>query len=142
MHIKAIETILYVKDQSASCGFYTKLLRKNPELNVPGMTSFELSENCKVGLMPNKSIASILSGATPHPADGEGIPRCELYLVVEDVQLECNNAIKAGARVVSAVSDRNWGDRVGYFADPDGHIIAFAQRIRAENHKQNHPPLP
>lgn len=26
-------------------------------------------------------------------------------------------------------SRRDWGDRVCYFADPNGHIIAFAETI-------------
>ena len=35
-----------------------------------------------------------------------------------------------GARLVSPVADRDWGDRVGYVADPDGHVIALAQYIK------------
>ena len=56
-HIQLIETILYVNDQQASTVFYTKLFRQNPDLNVPGMTEFNLTETCKLGLMPNKGIA-------------------------------------------------------------------------------------
>ena len=47
-HIPAIELILYVNDQNASADFYTKLFRQNPDLNVPEMTAFRLSENCKL----------------------------------------------------------------------------------------------
>jgi len=129
-HIKIIETILYVEDQEASCTFYQKIFRKAPDLNVPGMTEFNLSENCKLGLMPYKGIARILKDKTPHPETGHGIPRCELYLYVEDVRREYDNAIESGARLISPVSDRDWGDRVCYLADPDGHIIAFAEKIQ------------
>lgn len=127
-HINLIETILYVSDQQASAVFYAKLFRQNPDLNVPGMTEFKLSESCKLGLMPNKGIAKILSDKMPHPDQGNGIPRCELYFYVENIELEFENAIEAGAELISEIKDQDWGDRVCYFADIDGHIIAFAQK--------------
>ena len=126
-HINLIETILYVSDQQASAVFYAKLFRQNPDLNVPGMTEFKLSESCKLGLMPNKGIAKILSDKMPHPDQGNGIPRCELYFYVENIELEFENAIEIGAKLISEIKDQDWGDKVCYFADMDGHIIAFAQ---------------
>lgn len=130
-HIQLVETILYVNDQQASTDFYVKLFRQNPDLNVPGMTEFELAENCKLGLMPNKGIAKILSDKTPNPALGDGIPRCELYLYVDNVELEFENAMRIGAKLISGLKDRDWGDKVCYFADIDGHIIAFAEQLKA-----------
>ncbi len=124
--IKLSETILYVCDQEASCNFYKKLFRKEPDLNVPGMTEFIISDTCKLGLMPNKGIAKILGDKTPHPETGTGIPRCELYFYVDDIKLEFENAVESGAKLISPIEDRNWGDRVCYFSDPDGHVIAFA----------------
>ncbi|MBS5797792.1 MAG: lactoylglutathione lyase [Dysgonomonas mossii] len=93
------------------------------------MTEFNLSDHCKLGLMPNNGIARILANQLPHPQDGNGIPRCELYLYVEDIKLEFENAINSGAKLISPIFERNWGDRACYFADPDGHVIAFAERI-------------
>ena len=72
--------------------------KQNPELNVPGMTEFKLAENCKLGLMPNKGIAKILSDKTPHPDQGNGIPRCELYFYVENIKLEFENATQIRAK--------------------------------------------
>jgi uncharacterized glyoxalase superfamily protein PhnB len=93
------------------------------------MTEFILSENCKLGLMPNKGIAKILSDTMPHPDEGNGIPRCELYFYIENIQLEFDNAMNSGAKLISPIADRDWGDTVCYFSDPDGHIIAFAKKI-------------
>lgn len=128
--IQFIETILFVKDQDVSTDFYTRLFRKEPELNVPGMTEFLLAENCKLGLMPNQGIAKILLDKTPHPSLGYGIPRCELYFYVEDIELEYQHALKIGAIPISHIEDRDWGDRVCYFSDLDGHIIAFAEKLK------------
>ncbi len=128
-HIKLAQTILFVDNQERSSLFYQKIFRQASDLNVSGMTEFNLSDHCKLGLMPNNGIARILANQLPHPQDGNGIPRCELYLYVEDIQLEFENAINSGAKLISPIIERNWGDRACYFADPDGHVIAFAERI-------------
>ena len=129
MNIKAIETILYVENQQASTMFYEKLFRQKPDLDVPGMTEFKLAENFKLGIMPNSGIAKILANKTPDPKSGNGIPRCELYLHVDNLASEFENALAIGAKFISPISDRDWGDRVCYFADLDGHILAFAEQI-------------
>jgi uncharacterized glyoxalase superfamily protein PhnB len=128
-NIKLVETILYVSNQEESSKFYQKIFRRKADLHVPGMTEFIVSTNCKIGLMPNKGIVKILGNKTPHPDNGNGIPRCELYFYVEDIQLEFDNALRSSAKLISGIADRDWGDRVCYFSDPDGHIIAFAEKM-------------
>lgn len=132
-NIKKIHTILYVEDQEISTGFYTKVLRQTPGLNVPGMTEFRLAENFTLGLMPNSSIAKILNGKTPPPQSGTGIPRCELYLYVDNIDEELTNIIQNDIEFISGLEDRSWGDRAFYFADPDGHIIAFATKTQKKD---------
>ncbi|MDP2384942.1 MAG: lactoylglutathione lyase [Bacteroidota bacterium] len=127
-HIALTEIILYVNDQEKSKDFYEKIFRSKADLHVPGMTEFILSPNCKLGLMPNAGIAKIVSPILPHPETGNGIPRCELYFYVNDLQLEYDNALKTGAKEISGIENRNWGDTVCYVADPDGHVIAFATK--------------
>lgn len=124
-----IEFILYVADQEKSKDFYKKILESDPVLHVPGMTEFLLKSNFKLGLMPEKGIKKILMDKTPDPRAGNGIPRCELYLKLPFISSYIERAIQAGATLVSEAADRDWGDRVCYLADPDGHIIAFAQSI-------------
>ncbi len=121
--------ILYVTNQETSTLFYESLLNRKADLHVPGMTEFKLSESCKLGLMPNSGITKILSDKTPHPDQGIGIPRCEVYLLVDELEAAFNRAIQLGAKLISGIEDRNWGDRACYFADDDGHIIAFAQKL-------------
>lgn len=127
-HIQLTETILYVKDQNRSREFYQALFRVKADLDVTGMTEFMIGAHSKIGLMPSKGIANILGENTPHPDLGAGIPRCELYFYVEDLQLEFENALSCGAKLISPILDRDWGDQACYFTDPDGHVIAFAKR--------------
>ena len=119
--------ILYVADQQSSTAFYEKVLNQKPVLNVPGMTEFMLNESMKLGLMPEQGIAKIITPHTKHPELGNGIPRCELYLIVEDPEQSLAQAISAGAKEISKAAPRDWGDTVSYCVDPDGHIIAFAK---------------
>jgi uncharacterized glyoxalase superfamily protein PhnB len=122
-----IEFILYVANQEASKQFYEKLLNISPSLHVPGMTEFTLSDSCKLGLMSEEGIAKILQEKTPHPKDGNGIPRCELYLKVVNASEYIQRGLDLGAKEINPFQQRDWGDKVGYISDLDGHIIAFAE---------------
>ncbi len=127
--ITQIEFILYVSNQEISSRFYEKILGQKPTLEVPGITEFMLGEKTKLGLMPNTSIAKIISPTMPHPEKGNGIPRCELYLQVENLEAKFQLLKSAGAICIQEIKSMNWGDQVCYFADPDGHVIAFAKAI-------------
>ena len=124
-----VEFILYVAHQESSKAFYQLVLNKQPVLDVPGMTEFMLADNCKLGLMPESGIAKILNGKTPDPGSGSGIPRCELYLYTEDISGFYERLISAGGKEISPIEARSWGDKVGYFSDPDGHIIAIVEKL-------------
>lgn len=130
MRIRANQFILYVADQAGSTAFYRTLLRREPLLNVPGMTEFELSPGVKLGLMPEQGIARIICGPLPHPATAQGVPRCELYWLVDDLDAAMQQARAAGALEVSSAADRDWGHRAAYFADPDGNVLAVACELK------------
>lgn len=123
--------ILYVKDQAESTRFYTHALACLPSLDVPGMTEFSLSGDCVLGLMPEAGVQRLLGGRLPNPSSGTGIPRCELYLTVDDPLGHHRRAIEAGAVELSALEHRDWGDRAAYSLDPDGHVLVFAERSTA-----------
>ena len=123
--------ILYVEDQARSTAFYSHVLGCDPSLNVPGMTEFLLSENSTLGLMPIVGIKRILQHRLPDPAQGSGIPRAELYLLVDHPLNYHRRAIEAGALELSGLEDRDWGHRAAYSLDPDGHVLAFAEQIES-----------
>jgi catechol 2,3-dioxygenase-like lactoylglutathione lyase family enzyme len=127
MEIPNYEIILYVANQQLSRVFYSNLLQLEPVLDLPGMTEFNLSQGLKLGLMPEDGIARILGNKMPDPSTGRGIPRCELYLLVENHIEMYEKALDAGAVEISKIQERDWGHSAGYVSDPDGHIIAFAK---------------
>lgn len=119
--------ILYVQDQAKSTIFYSRVLDQKPSLNVPGMTEFTLFEDCILGLMPQAGIQKLLGERLPDPSAGAGIPRAELYLLVEQPQDYHQRALDAGGIELSAFAPRNWGHSAAYSLDPDGHVLAFAE---------------
>ncbi len=130
-----IEFIIYVADQRKSKDFYEQLLQIKPSLDVPGMTEFQLSDSVKLGLMPENGIAKIITPKLPHPSTASGIPRCELYLKVENPEQYLQRGIQFGGKEISKLQNRDWGDKVGYISDLDGHIIAFAENRMTINKK-------
>lgn len=126
--MSAAHFILYVSDQARSTAFYRAALGFEPRLEVPGMTEFDLGGGAVLGLMPERGIVLLLGSVLPDPAKATGIPRAELYLVVDDVAAAHARLLAAGARELSAPAPRDWGDRAGYALDPDGHVVAFAER--------------
>ncbi|MBI2383105.1 MAG: VOC family protein [Gammaproteobacteria bacterium] len=125
MHTAA-HFILYVADQARSTIFYKKVLGCEPRLDVPGMTEFSLPGGAVLGLMPEAGIRRLLGPSLPDPADGAGIPRAELYLLVDQPRAFHERALAGGARELSPLLDRDWGHSAAYSLDPDGHVLAFA----------------
>ncbi|WP_059171674.1 VOC family protein [Bacillus sp. FJAT-27445] len=120
--------ILYVSDQERAKSFYRNLLGKEPILDVPGMTEFELSSKVILGIMPENGIVKILEGNIPHPETARGVPRSEIYLYVDSPDEYYSNLVHAGGSGISKASVRSWGDIVSYGMDLDGHILAFAKK--------------
>ncbi len=119
-------TVLYVEDQARAAAFYRAALGREPTLDVPGMTEFELTATSSLGLMPEDGVKRLLGDALPDPAAARGVPRAELYLLVDDPVAALERAREAGAAILDDVRPRDWGDRAGYGLDPDGHVLAFA----------------
>ena len=120
--------IFYVRDQGAATAFWQAVLGRRPALDVPGMTEFAVVDGVVLGLMPEAGIRSLLGPSLPDPASAQGIPRAELYLVVDDAAVYHARALAAGATELSALAWRSWGDSAAYSLDPDGHVVAFATR--------------
>lgn len=121
-----VHTILYVADQNRSTEFYRQVLEIPPQLNVPGMTEFKLSEHHILGLMPEKGIKKLLGNKLPDFFDGRVVPRVEQYIHVENPEIMFARALELGAKELDSIKQRDWGGKAGYVIDQDGHVLAFA----------------
>ncbi len=124
--------ILYVKDQWRSARFYKELFLLEPRLHEPGMTEFSLPTGGALGLMPIQGVRNSLGDKLPDPSIGLGIPRSELYLLVENPREYHLRALSLGGLEISPLKERSWGHRASYCLDPDGHMLAFAQKIETD----------
>ncbi len=121
--------IIYVEDQNRSKVFYENILGIKPILDVPGMTEFQINPYTKLGIMPEAGIANLLGFKVPHITERNSLPKCEIYLFVNDPQQAYFNAINNGAKPICEVKVYDWGDEVAYCSDMDENIIAFAKTI-------------
>jgi hypothetical protein len=119
--------VLYVHDQHASRAFFAGVLGNEPTLDVPGMTEFTLAESTVIGLMPERGIARLL-GLDVDEVFRSAI-RGEIYLVVPQPEEYHRRALAGGAKELSALAPRDWGDQVAYSLEPNGYVLAFASPI-------------
>jgi uncharacterized protein len=125
--------ILYVKDQAASREFFQAVLNQAPSLDVPGMTEFTVAEHTVIGLMPEGGIAGLLD---LDPAEAfRGSMRGEIYLVVPRPEDYHRRALAAGARELSPLAPRDWGDQAAYSLEPNGYVLAFACPLSGDQAK-------
>lgn len=135
MAIRRVNFILYVSDQRASADFYRQVLAAEPIVDVPGMTEFRLGDGVVLGLMPESGINRLLNGAVD-PASAEGVPRAELYLLVDDPAAYHARSLAAGGLELSPLQPRDWGEAAAYSQDLDGHVLAFARPLSDPGHTE------
>lgn len=126
---KAMMLIIYVENQEKARDFYKQVLAMEPLMDVPGMTEFELGENVLLGIMPNEGITRILEGKVENLGKSAAVPKCELYLSVDDPDEYYHRLIKAGGMGLVEGKPRPWGDYTAYGMDLDGNLIAFAKNM-------------
>lgn len=129
--INNVHLIFYVKEQNRSTSFYQHVLDLEPHLNVPGMSEFELCNGTVLGLMPGSGIKKLLGEKIEELTWLNETPSAELYLLVNEPQKYFDRALKYGAKELSGLQPRDWGDQAAYCSDPDGYILAFAKKIKS-----------
>jgi PhnB protein len=67
-----------------------------------------------------------LASRAPAP---DGSSPVVIFVYVEDVDKTVARAVAEGAKVLIAVQNQFWGDRIGWVMDPAGHVWTIATRI-------------
>ena len=118
--------ILAVEQLPRSVAFYRELLGWTQPVETPVYCELECPNGMRLGLYDRRNFGNNI-GQVPEPIAGP-VATTELYFYAEDLDAMVARACGAGATVLSPASDRPWGDRVAYVADPDGFVVAFARR--------------
>jgi PhnB protein len=131
---------LVVKDAAAALEFYERVLGAEPSYVSRLPNGLVLHAQLKVGEtvflishenmgMPEEQFSRFEQGMrtrSPETLNGTSVI---LELYVDDVEATFEEAIKAGGRIKMAIADTFYGDRLGQFEDPFGHVWGVGQVI-------------
>lgn len=123
-----ILTILAVERLGECLEFYRRAFPWELRVETPVYAEFLLPGGMRLGLYQRERFGRS-AGGLPFLAPGGALLPTELYLRALDLEAAIERLESAGARQLSALSPRAWGDEVVYFADPAGNILALARPL-------------
>ena len=118
--------IVAVRELATAVRFYRDAFGWPAEVDTPVYVEFSLPGGMRFGVYQRESFGKN-TGQLPRATLAGELSPTELYLYVDDPAAALEHAVEAGARLLSPVSPRPWGDDVGYCADPDGNVLALAR---------------
>ena len=117
--------IVAVEDLPRSLAFYRTVTMWAVPVETPVYAELRSPNGFRLGLYDRRGFGRNI-GRVPEPIAGP-VATTELYLIVDDIAASMTRARDAGASLLDDARDRPWGDHVGYVADPDGYVVAFAR---------------
>ena len=94
------------------------------------MCEFKLPDGSTLGIMPNTSLEKLFGKNFEKQKNRKALPQTEFYFLVEDALYFHNRALQLGASEIREFAEMDWGDKAAYCLNHDGHILAFAERIK------------
>ena len=121
--------ILAVHDVSRAARFYEGAFAWPVADDVPVYRELSLPDGMRLGLYLRD--AFVKNTALPvSPRVVGHSTSTELYLYVDDLDASVARLTAMGARCLSPVADRPWGDTAAYFEDPEGNVVVVARSSR------------
>ena len=121
-------TILAVAELERSVRFYTVLLGWPVTVDTPVYVELTHTSGLRLGLYVREGFGRNI-GRAPIEVKGADLHAAELYFRTSDPAAVSERVAALGARILSPLSRRDWGDEVVYLADPDGHVVALARPL-------------
>ena len=118
--------IFAVADLARSRAFYERAFGWRAGVVTPSYVELATGST-SVGLYARSGFAQN-TGQPAQAAPSIGTTSAELYVHVDDARAAADRVLAAGGRPLDDVRRRPWGDVAAYFADPDGNVVAVAQR--------------
>ena len=129
--MKYAYTILYVEDVEKTIGFYENAFgfRKKfitPESDygelISGETTIAFASNTLGNSNLKKGYIELSLEKKPN-----GI---EMAFTTENIEVDFNKAINAGATEYEPITEKPWGQKVGYLRDLNGFLIEICTPIK------------
>ncbi len=121
--------IIYVDDINKTKFFFQLLFDIKPVIDEPGMCELELPNGAVLGIMPNTSLEKLFGTEYSVNEKKKASPKFEFYFQVDNAEALYKKALQLGALSLRKFNKMDWGDRVAYCVNHDGHILAFAERM-------------
>ena len=121
-------TILAVVDLARAATFYRAAFGWPARVEVPVYVELELPDGRGLGLYQREGYARN-TGVLPAAVAPGAITGTEIYWRCDDLARTLERLDRAGARLLSPLAPRPWGDEVAYVADPDGNVLALARPV-------------
>jgi len=115
---------LGVADVARATEFYELLGWRLSAASVPGVVSFFHTDGGLLSLIGSEDLAAEagLPARQPPANDFRGTMLAIHVAAPADVDEGLRAAVTAGANLVKAGNETEWGGYAGYFTDPDGHL--------------------
>jgi len=126
MLVRHALTILAVSDLERAKRFYAAAFGWPRTVEVPVYVEHELPGGMRLGLYERTAFGAN-TGQVPAPIAAGALAPTELYFYADDVPAAMARLVAAGARELSPLSLRPWGDHAAYFADPEGNVLVVAR---------------
>jgi predicted enzyme related to lactoylglutathione lyase len=118
--------ILAVQDLARAVRFYRAAFDWPQDVDVPSYAEFALPNQQRLGLYQREAFG-LNTGQVPARLPAGALSGVELYFYADDLPTTIRRLEMAGARLLSALAARSWGDEAAYFADLDGNVLVIAR---------------
>lgn len=131
--MKYAYTVLYVENVTETIDFYEKAFGFNKKFITP--------ENDYAELISGETTISFASTELGNSNFKKGFEKItnsikpfgiELAFTTEDIEMDFQNAITAGATEFEALIEKPWGQKVGYLRDNNGFLIEICTPIKTK----------
>ena len=133
---------LGVRNVAASTRFYQALGFPLSSGSQPGVVSFFRTTGALLGLFGADDLAADAQLDAPATGAFSGITLAINVASREAVDAGIADAARAGAQVIKAPQETEWGGYHGYFADPDGYAWEIAHNPSWPLDENGLPQLP
>ncbi len=129
--MKYADTILYVENVVETVGFYKKAFGFNQKFVTPENDYGEL-----ISGETTIAFASLELGNSNFKNGFEKITTsgkpfgAELTFTTENIETDFQNAINSGATELEPLTEKPWGQKVGYLRDNNGFLIEICTPIK------------
>lgn len=118
--------MLAVTDVARAARFYERAFGWSRAVDEPVYVELAIPGGMRLGLYARRGFAAN-TGALPLEVPPGGLAPVELYLHTDDLDAVIARLVAEGARELSALAARPWGDEAAYLADLDGNVVVVAR---------------